>query len=349
MQLKNYNVYFFFALLVGVSILIYFILKPFLVSFIVAVILTQFFYFAYQKFLRLTGGRKGLSSGLVCLLIMVIIIVPLLLVANLVVGEAMSLINSFSSGIPAIEILVQQINSSHFLQELNITSTMSQDALTSLLKNASQSILGIIQGTYLGVAHLIFAFFIMFFSMFYLFIDGKKVLKIAMKFSPLKDKYEERLIEKFTSIARATIKGTSLLAIIQGLIGSLLFLATGVSSPVLLGVLMMIASIIPPAGSGLIWLPVGAVMILIGYPAKGLVILVVGGLVIGSIDNILRPKMIGKDVKMHPLLILFSTLGGLALFGIAGFIVGPIIMALFLALWEIYFFEFKEQLEEFNK
>jgi len=94
---------------------------------------------------------------------------------------------------------------------------------------------------------------------------------------------------------------------------------------------------------------VGIIMILIGYPAKGIIILAVGGLVIGSVDNILRQKLIGRDVTMHPLLILLSTLGGLGIFGIAGFIIGPIIMALFLALWEIYFFEFKEKWEEFNK
>jgi len=349
MEFKNYNVYFFFALLIGVSVLVYFVIKPFLVPFIVAVILVQLFYPIYQGLLRLTKNRKGLSSALVCLLIALIIIAPLIFVISLVVGEVRTLIASFSSGVPAVSALVQRINSSPFLGQLHVTSAMSQDALLSFFKSASQSILGIIQGTYFGAVHLIFVSFLMFFSIFYLLIDGKKFLEIIMKLSPLKNKYEEKIIERFNSISRATLKGTSLIAIFQGIIGSILFFSTGVSSPVLLGILMTISSVIPPVGSALIWFPVGLVMIILGYPIKGITILVIGAVVISTTDNIFKQKLIGKDVEMHPLLILFSTLGGLALFGIAGFVIGPIIMALCLALWEIYFFEFKEQLNEFNK
>ena len=352
MQLKNYNVYFFFALLIGVSVLIYFVVKPFLIPFIIAAILAQLFYPAYGFLLRATRQRRGLSSGLTCLLIAAIIIAPLFFVVSLVVGEIGGIINDFSGGAPRIGRMVEVINDklsgTPYLSAFNIQAAINQDTALSFVKSITQNTLAIIQGTYRGVGHFVFVSFILFFSLFYLLIDGKKFLKVIMKFSPLKDKYEELLIEKFTSIARATIKGTSLLAIIQGLIGSFLFLATGVSSPVLLGILMTISSVIPTVGSGLIWLPVGLVMILLGHTVKGIVILAVGALVIGTVDNILRQKLIGKDVEMHPLLILFSTLGGLAIFGIAGFVVGPIIMALFLALWEIYFFEFKEQLEEFN-
>lgn len=353
MQLKNYNVYFFFALLSGVSVLIYFVVKPFLVPFIIAAIMAQLFYPVYGFLLKATRNRRGLSSGLICLLIAAIIIAPIFVVVSLVVSEVGGIINDFSGGAPRIGGMVQVINDklsgSPYLSALNIKAAINQGTVLSFVKSISQNTLTIIQSTYRGVGHFVFVTFIMFFSLFYLLIDGKKFLKVVMKFSPLKDEYEERLLEKFISISRATIKGTSLIAIFQGFIGSLLFLATGVSSPVLLGILMTISSVIPTVGSGLVWLPVGLVMILLGYTVKGIAILAVGALVIGTIDNILRPKLIGKDVEMHPLLILFSTLGGIAIFGIAGFAVGPIIMALFLALWEIYFFEFKKQLEEFNQ
>jgi len=353
MELKNYNVYFFFAILIGISGLIYFIVKPFIVPFIIAAILAQFFYPAYSFLLKVTGKRRGWSSGLVCLLIALLIIAPIFFVTTLVVSEVGGLINDFSGGASRISWIVQGINEklsgNPYLSVFKIKTIINQGTVLSFVKSISQNTLAIIQSTYRGVGHFVFVSFIMFFSLFYLLIDGKKLLKVIMKFSPLKDKYEELLIEKFTSIARATIKGTSLIAIVQGLIGSLLFMVTGVSSPVLLGILMTISSVIPPAGSGLIWLPVGLIMILLGYTAKGVVILAVGAVVIGTVDNILRQKLIGRDVEMHPLLILFSTLGGLAIFGIEGFIVGPIIMALCLALWEIYFFEFKGQLEEFNR
>ncbi len=353
MQLKNYNVYFFFALLVGVSVLIYFLIKPFLVPFIIAAILAQFFYPAYNVLLKATGNRRGLSSGLVCLLIAVIIIAPLFFVTTLVISEVGGVINDFSGNASRIGWVIQNINARladfSYLETFRIETVINQETIMSFIKSISQNTLAIIQSTYRGVGHFVFVSFITFFSLFYLFIDGKRFLKVIVRFSPLKDKYEELLLQKFVSISRATIKGTSLIAIFQGVIGAILFGATGVSSPVLLGILMTISSVIPTVGSGLIWVPVGIIMILIGYPAKGIIILAVGGLVIGSVDNILRQKLIGRDVTMHPLLILLSTLGGLGIFGIAGFIIGPIIMALFLALWEIYFFEFKEQLEEFNK
>jgi len=353
MQLKNYNVYFFFALLVGVSILIFFLVKPFLVPFIIAAILAQFFYPVYNFLLKITRNRRGLSSGLICVLIALIIIAPIFFVTTLVVREVGGIINDFSGNASRISWIVQSINeklsANPHLSIFKIKTVINQDTVLSFIKSISQNTLAIIQSTYRGVGHFVFVSFIMFFSLFYLLIDGKNILNIIMKFSPLKDRYEALLLQKFVSISRATIKGTSLIAIFQGFIGALLFLATGVSSPVLLGILMTISSLVPTVGSGLIWMPVGIVMILLGYSAKGIIILLVGSVVIGTVDNILRQKLIGRDVEMHPLLILFSTLGGLVFFGIAGFVVGPIIMALFLALWEIYFSEFKEQLEEFNK
>jgi predicted PurR-regulated permease PerM len=169
-----------------------------------------------------------------------------------------------------------------------------------------------------------------------------------MQLSPLRDKYEKVLIAKFNSITRATIKGTTIIAIIQGVLGGMLFAFTGVPSPVLLGILMTVSSVIPSFGSGLVWLPVGILMLVFGYFTQGLIILLVGGLVISMIDNFIRPKLVGRDTQMHPLMILFSTLGGIALFGISGFIVGPIILSLFVAFWDIYALEFKAQLKEYN-
>ena len=189
----------------------------------------------------------------------------------------------------------------------------------------------------------------MFFSLFYLLIDGFKLLKKIMQLSPLRDEYENKLIERFNSISRATIKGSLLVSLLQGFIGGILFWATGVSSPVLLGIIMTVSSVIPSVGAGLVWLPVGVIMIASGNITQGVIILIVGGLIISMVDNVIRQKLIGRDTEMHPLIVFFSTLGGITLFGISGFIVGPIILSLFLALWEIYAMEFKRQLASFNK
>lgn len=353
MQLKNYNVYFFFIALIGVTVLAYFIIRPFVVPFVIAAILAHLFGFIYKALLDTTQGKRGLSSALACLAIALIIIIPVVAVSFLVVSEVQGIIASFSARPEAIKEIINRITDSlssfAIIKAVNLEKIINQDAIVSALKSFSQNALVILRGTYRGIAHFIFVSFVMFFSLFYLFIDGEKFVKKIMELSPIKDKYERVLFQKFNSITRATLRGTSLIAIVQGFMGGILFWATGVPSPVLLGILMMISSVIPSVGSGLVWLPVGLLMIIAGHPVEGIAILVVGGLVISTVDNFIRPKMVGRDTQMHPLLILFSTLGGIALFGISGFIVGPIIMSLFVALWEIYALEFKEQLAEFNK
>lgn len=169
-----------------------------------------------------------------------------------------------------------------------------------------------------------------------------------MQLSPLKNEHERLLAEKFISISRATIKGTLVVGAIQGLLGGLAFWIVGVPSPAIWGLLMILFSIIPLVGSALVWLPAAIILLLMGQVWQGIFLLVVGFGVISLVDNILRPKLVGKDTQMHPLMIFFATLGGISLFGLPGFIIGPIVVSLFLALGEIYSIEFKSQLAEYN-
>jgi len=199
----------------------------------------------------------------------------------------------------------------------------------------------ILQGTYAGILHFILVLFIMFLSMFYMFIDGKKLVARMVRLLPLQEKYDQLLIKDVNSIARATIKGTVLMAILQGIIISLIFWATGVPTPIFFGILLAVASVIPAIGSALVWLPVGIGMILFSHPTEGILIFLSGIFIVGTLDNFVRPRLVGKDTQLHPLLILFSTLGGIALFGLSGFIIGPIIISLLVALWDIYVLEYK--------
>jgi predicted PurR-regulated permease PerM len=352
MQLRNYNVYFFFAVLIGVTVLAYFVVKPFLVPLLVAAILAHLFRPLFQFFLKYLRQRS-FSSILTCLVIALIIIAPVLLVLSLVANEVQAIVDSLAGNPESIKRSLSEFlgNVSEFplLRNFELENLASQESIISAAKSFSQNALAILQGTYRGIAHFIFVTFIMFFSLFYLLLDGEKLVRKIMDLSPLQDKYEGILIQKFNSITRATIKGTTLIAVVQGILGSLLFLATGVASPIFFGIMMTVSSVIPSVGSGLIWFPVGLGMLLLGNVTQGITIFLVGALVISTVDNFLRPRLVGKDTQMHPLLILFSTLGGIALFGISGFIVGPIIMSLFVALWDIYALEFKGQLEEYNK
>jgi len=352
MELRNYNVYFFFAILISVGVLIFFIFKPFLIPFIVAAVLAHLFDPLYRFLFKITGKRKGFSSILVCLSVALIIILPISFIFSLVIAETQEIISNFSSEDAQIEDLIAKgvanLDRVSILNSINIENLINQEELVAFLKNISRNTLALFQSAYQSVTHFVFATFIMFFSLFYLLIDGSKLIKFIMKISPLRDKYEKILLDRFNSIIRATIKGTVLIALLQGLLGGVLFWAVGISSPVLLGILMSLASIIPSVGSGLVWLPVGVIMILIGNPVGGIIILLAGALVISTVDNFIRPKLVGKDTQIHALLILFSTLGGVSFWGISGLFVGPIVMALFLVLWDIYMLEFKNQIKEFN-
>lgn len=352
MELRNYNLYFFFIILIGISVLVFFVIKPFLVPLLIAAILANLFDFIYKRILSVLG-KRGISSFLACFSIALIIVVPLIVVSTLVVNEIQNIISKLVENPESIRNIISdfenRLRSIRFLNMVDIGKIINQDSVIAAAKNLSQNALKILQSTYKGLAHFIFVTFIMFFTLFYLFIDGKKLIKKIMELSPIRDSYENTLIQKFVSISRATIKGTSLISIMQGTLGGILFFLTGVPSPVLLGILMTISSVIPSIGSGLVWAPVGIIMLIAGNTVQGLVILIIGALVISTVDNIVRPRLVGRDTQLHPLMILFSTLGGIALFGISGFIVGPIIMSLFVALWEIYYLEFKNQLERYNK
>jgi len=353
MQLKNYNVYFFFAILIGVSVLTYFILQPFIVPFLIAAILVHLFSFINEALLKVTRNNKWLSSAVTCFIIALIILIPVIVVSSLVVREIQNIIIHFSqspgNGERIVNNILDTVSAWPIIRLFDISNIINEGSIITAVKSLSQNALFILQGAYQSVAHMFFVIFVTFFSMFYLFVDGKAFIKKIMGLSPMRDRYEDILIGKFNSISRATLKGTSLVAIVQGAMGGTLFWAAGVSSPVLLGILMTIASVIPSVGSALIWLPVGIIMILLGNITAGVIILLVGAFLISTVDNVIKPKLVGRDTQIHPLFVLFSTLGGIAFFGASGFVVGPIIMSLFIALWEIYSLEFKQQLKTFNK
>ena len=153
---------------------------------------------------------------------------------------------------------------------------------------------------------------------------------------PLGDEREHFLLSKFAEVSRATIKGTLVVGIVQGTLGGIMFAILGIQSAIFWAVVMTILSVIPAVGSALIWIPAAIYLIANGMLIKGIVLIAFGALVIGMVDNILRPMLVGRDTKMPDYLILLSTLGGLAMIGISGFVLGPIIAAFFLAIWVMF-------------
>ncbi|EKE12043.1 MAG: protein of unknown function UPF0118 [uncultured bacterium] len=351
MELKRYNVYFFFITLVGISVVTYFVFKPFLMPILLAAILAVMFQRPYNFFVRLTNDSRRISAFFISFLGIIIFSAFFLSIIGLILNEAS---NFYHTTLGAQEYqnyldkTVNNVNNNNFLKSIGFDNIVNADTIKNSVSQLGQNAFAIVQKTYQGIASLIFFTVIMFFTLYYFLISGKALVKHIMYLSPLRDAHEKILIKKFISISRATIKGTLIVGIVQGSIGATLFAVVGIPSAVVWGIVMMFLSLIPMLGTGLIWLPAAIIMFLLGNVWQGIVILIVGGGIISTIDNFLRPKLVGNDTQMHPLIVFFSTLGGISLLGFFGFIVGPIIVALFLALWEIYGVEFKSQLKNFN-
>ncbi|MCX6765806.1 MAG: AI-2E family transporter [Candidatus Moranbacteria bacterium] len=352
MELRNFNVYFFFLVLVLVSAIAFFLFQPFLTAVLTAAILAVIFQKPHRFFLKITGNRSGVSALLTSLLVIIVIVTPFFVILGLVANEVASLVKDISAG---ETVFPEQLNKGlqyfrnlPLVQNFELEKLFQQKETIDSLKNISQGALNIIQKTYQGAVHFIFWTFVMFFTLFYFLTDGGKLVRKITQLSPLRDVHEKLLIDKFVSITRATLKGSLVIGIIQATIGGITLAAAGVSSPVVWTVLMLIFSFVPMVGPAVVWFPAGVIMILLGNVWQGILILAVGLGIISTIDNLLRPKLVGRDTQMHPLLVFFATLGGLAVFGLPGFLIGPIIMALFLTLWEIYAIEFKGQLKDYN-
>jgi predicted PurR-regulated permease PerM len=186
--------------------------------------------------------------------------------------------------------------------------------------------------------------FIMLYTMFFFLMDGNKLIDKILYYLPLEDHDERRMLNKFTSVTRATLKGTAVIGLLQGVLAGAAFAVVGIQSAVFWGAIMAVLSFIPGIGSALVWGPAVIILAATGHAAKAVGLGVFCAAVVGSIDNFLRPILVGRDTEMHELMILFGTLGGIIMFGVVGVIIGPIIAALFVTVWEIYGVAFKDVL-----
>ncbi len=336
---------FFFGLIIILGLAILYIVRPFFYPIFWAAIIAVLFYPVYC-WLRKHFKSSSLSSFLTVSLVIIILFLPLSLLSTLIVNESIDLYQTVSQGnyiqkvsgvenwlqTTAIGPYIEKVKTEGIIYAADATKTISI-FLFNNLKSITQNSL-----------KFFFMLFIMLYALFYFLRDGKRILKRLMYLSPLGDKYEAMLYEKFTSTTRATLKGTLLVGLIQGTLGGILFLATGVEGAFIWGVVMVAFAIIPALGPFIIILPAGIIMLALGNIWQGVVILAVGLGFIGMIDNFIRPPLVGKDIQMHPLLVLFATLGGLLLFGISGFVIGPVIAALFIAIMSIYDHHYRNEL-----
>lgn len=352
MKLQHFNTYFFLALLFGVGVIVFFIFQPFLTSIVAAAILAALFQPTYRLFMRIFREQAGLSAALTCFVIFLIIVAPLFIVLGIIVSEASGGYHSLGEAEGLKHVVERGVSTIRSIPHAGLflsDQALDTDRIIAGVQQASGNIISILQAAYQGLTSFVLWVFVTFFSLFYFLIDGKRAVRKFMSLSPLSDEYEKLLISRFVSMSRATIRGTFLIGLVQGAIIWIMFAIAGVPSPAIWGFISVILSVIPMVGSGLVWLPAGIIFLFLGGIWQGTFILVIGLVVISTIDNLLRPRLVGKDTALHPLLVFFATIGGISLFGLAGFIIGPIIVSLFMALWEIYAVEFRDQLISYNR
>ena len=338
----------FFVLLAAVTYGFFAILKPFFYPLFWAAILASIFYPTYKK-IKAKTKSPNLSSALTLILILFIIVIPLLLISTLVIRETLDLYDAASNNSQQIATDIQNffnaVQHNVLIQKLHINQSVFADKLTELAQSFTGFIL--VGAKVLTQNSMVFAimFVMMFYALFFFVRDGERLLKEIMHLCPLGDRYEKILYDKFTSTVRATIKGTMIVGLLQGFLGFLMFLFAGIKGAAIWGVLMVIMACIPAVGCYFVWLPVAIGQLIIGRTGVGIAMMLFGMLVISTIDNFLRPILVGRDSQMHPLLVLFSTLGGIATFGISGFVIGPVIASLLLAFWEMYDQYYKKDLD----
>ncbi|MBM3255945.1 MAG: AI-2E family transporter [Candidatus Moranbacteria bacterium] len=339
---QNISRYFLIALIILIGIAVFKMFLPFMATLLMAFIFWQLFNPVFDYLGKITRHPKT-SALITCFLVAIIIVLPFFIIGGIAAKEASELYKSMvKEPVPFFEIQKSLQNSlSSYFQSFGIDQSKVENSLNQIdfsegLKKATSLAANFLTGAYQKISEFIFLAFVMLFALYYLFLDGNRFIRSLFQISPLSSKDEKIILNRFLSMNRATIKGTIIIGIVQGLLGGLSFWALGIGAPFLWGVIMGIFSVLPLIGPVIIWLPVAIWLIVSGFWIKGLVLLFFGSFIIGSVDNFLRPKLIGSDTALHPLWILIGTFGGILEFGIMGFVIGPLLVTIFFALLEIF-------------
>jgi predicted PurR-regulated permease PerM len=337
---------FFVALLVAVTLAFLWLIQSFLQPIFWAIALGIVVYPLHARFVSRLRGRTSLAAIVSVITVVVVVILPLIGVGAAVTREGAALYERLSAGELGMGSLYAQVQESMprvsaTLERFGVDPARLESQLSSAAVTASRYIASRALSLGQDTVRVTLFFFLMLYLLFFFLRDGPRLLEGLVRALPFGDERERHLLERFAAVSRATIKGTLVVGIAQGTIGGAAFAILGIGAPVLWGVVMALLSILPAVGPALVWLPAAIWLIASGNIVAGIVLILIGVFVIGLVDNLLRPILVGRDTRMPDYLILLSTLGGLAGFGLAGIIIGPIIAAFFLSIWQMAEQEFK--------
>lgn len=335
---------FLIFLLIGILYLCYLVFKPFLAEIIVAGVLASISYPAYTWLAGFLKGRKKTAALIITVLAALIAIVP---IANFIVYAARKLVETYSN----LSVFINQqsltnLAHSRFLTDLGINLDGNlQGYIFDALKQANEWIIAGAKGLITGTTNFIFSLSLIILTMFFFLIDGEGMLKKVMRWTPLPNKYDERIFRKFRAVSYSTIVSTFVTAIAQGILGGLGFLIVGLPA-FMGGILIAFFSLVPYVGAGIIWGPAAVYLLATGNIWQGIFLIAFGTGGISVIDNLIRAYIIKGKSEVHPIFIIFSILGGVMVFGFWGIVFGPLIISLAVTILHIYELEYEEILEK---
>ncbi|MBA3239861.1 MAG: AI-2E family transporter [Acidobacteria bacterium] len=312
-------------------------LKPFVEVLLWAVVLVILFYPVHKRILKRVSN-PGWAALISCLIVIITILVPLTLITFAIVRELKGFAQSLQGNVesfldPQSPVMGRVLG--WLGQYVDIEQLRSGEFLATKLQNFGSMVAGRTLGFVGGAVGVVVEVFFVIFTMYYMFRDGERMRAAVRSMLPLEESKSKEILERTREVISASVYGVLVIAAVQGILGGIAFWLLGLPSPLLWGVVMIFLSMIPMAGAFIVWGPAAIYLGLTGHVGKAIALTVIGVLVIGSIDNFLRPKLVGEKTRLHELIIFFSVLGGLQVFGVLGLVLGPVIVAITMALLDI--------------
>ena len=347
--------YFLILCLLTAMYFLFGVVAPFVTVIAVSAVMAITFYPVFRKFEKWFKGRRGLASAVTCLIVIFVIILPIGLFILLMASE----------GVMAYDVIRTKVESGFFDKYLqwsqggvfydlknkidpviNLDSLDIKESIVTAAQNVSTFLVSQTTTLIKSLSTLLLSFVMLLFSMFFLFKDGDKLVARIGYLSPLPGKYEAQLFKKLKDMVNAIIVGGFFTALIQGTLCGIGLWIAGVSSPVFWGAVASFLAFVPMVGTALVWLPAAIIMFISGDYQWGIFLVVWGAALVGTIDNFLKPMLIGKKAHTYPLLIFFVVLGGIFTMGLKGLIVGPLVLMAFMSLLHVYEIEYSKILKK---
>ncbi|HPI93678.1 MAG TPA: AI-2E family transporter [Deltaproteobacteria bacterium] len=350
MDRTNLNRIIIVLIVVLITAVFFAMIRQFVMAIVLAGIFSAMAQPVYRRIEQWLGGRSNLASLATIVFIFLIFLVPLVGILGIVAGQAIKISQSVRPFIDqwmnTPSAFSDRLQSLPFYGNLTAYQGLFLQKTGEMVSRVSTFLFNSASSITVSTINTVFLFFVFLYTMFFFLKEGRAILDRFLYYIPLPRNVEQRILERFISVAKAAIKGTLVIGIIQGSLAGAAFWVVGIEGAAFWGTVMTVLSIIPAVGSAIIWFPAAVILAFTGSYLKAVGLFAFCSLLVGSVDNLVRPWLVGRGTQLHELMIFFGTLGGLSLFGLVGFIIGPIVAALFTTVWDIYAENFSDLLPD---